>query len=202
MHLGIKLPVIKSELHQALYSRAYTLEQINLITQAQTAKNSLSMRIAYAAGLRAHELLTLQPQEERSASQHRQWSSQRFQGRGGKIYTVIGKGGLIREVLIPLSLAVELESTKLNMPVTQKDRGINYTSYYRIAAGKNWSNSFYAASKRVLGWSHGAHGLRHTYAQARMEELQQQGFIYSEALGIISQELGHFRPSITKIYLK
>jgi hypothetical protein len=61
---------------------------------------SLATQLAYAAGLRAHELLTLQRLEQRTASTHRQWSSQRFLGRKGEVYTVVGKGGLIREVLI------------------------------------------------------------------------------------------------------
>lgn len=59
LQLGITLPVIKSELTQALKSRAYTPEQVELIAQAQTEKNRLATRIAYTAGLRAHELLTL-----------------------------------------------------------------------------------------------------------------------------------------------
>lgn len=73
---------------------------------------------------------------------------------------------------------------------------------YDISGGKKWSNSFSAASKRALGWTHGAHGLRHTYAQDRMNELQKIGFNYLETLGIVSQELGHFRPDITEIYLR
>ncbi len=86
------------------------------------------------------------------------------------------------------------------MPVIVKDRKINYECHYNIGGGKDWSNSFSAASKRILGWTHGAHGLRHTYAQSRMDELQRNSFIYYEALGIVSQELGHFRPDITEVY--
>ena len=71
-----------------------------------------------------------------------------------------------------------------------------------ISGGKNWSNSFSAASKRVLGWSFGAHGVRHSYAQNRMDELQQRGFLYPVALEIVSQALGHFRPDITEVYLR
>ena len=59
--LQTKLPVIKSELSQALKSRAYTEAQIQLIAGSQNAKNNLATQIAYAAGLRAHELLTLLP---------------------------------------------------------------------------------------------------------------------------------------------
>jgi integrase len=202
LHLGIKLPVIKSELFQAIQSRAYTIEQIRLISQSQTAKNRLATEIAHASGLRAHELFTLQLKQKRFASAHRHWSNQRFSGRTGEIYTVIGKGGLTREVIIPYSLSQQLELHRLELPIIVKDRKINYECHYNIGGGKGWSNSFSAASKRVLGWSHGAHGLRHTYAQSRMDELQRNSFIYSEALGIVSQELGHFRPDITEVYLR
>ena len=202
LHLGIQLPVIHSELTQVLKSRAYTPEQVKAIAQSQTEKHRLATQIAYAAGLRAHELLTLQPIKNRAASEHRQWSSQRFVGKKGEIYTVIGKGGLIREVLIPSELANILETKRLENPILIKDRTINYIQYYAIGGGKNWSNSFSAASKRLLGWSHGAHGLRHSYAQQRMNELQQLGFLYPDALAIVSQTLGHFRPEITEVYLR
>lgn len=202
LHLGINLPVIKSELTQTLKSRAYTLVQTKLITSAQTQKYKLSTQIALAAGLRAHELLTLRRQEERSVSTHRIWSKLRFTGREGQLYTVEGKGGLVRTVLIPTHLAIQLEQQRLTTPTITKDRTIKYTQYYAIGGGQYWSNSFSAASKRELGWSHGAHGLRHTYAQTRMDELQGQGFLYEEALKTVSQEMGHFRPEITEVYLR
>lgn len=63
--LGEKLAVTKSELDQALQSRAYTQPQIELIAEAQTMKHSLPTRIAANAGLRAHELLTLLPIDKR-----------------------------------------------------------------------------------------------------------------------------------------
>lgn len=142
MHLGIKLPVIKSELTEVIKSRAYTTDQITLIAQAQTDKNRLATRIAYAAGLRAHELLTLQQKEKQSASTHRQWSSQRFMGREGIIYTVIGKGGLIREVLIPKILAEQLESHRLKNSKSIVDRKIKYQCHYTIGGGKECQIAF------------------------------------------------------------
>ncbi|KAG1682859.1 Valine--tRNA ligase [Nymphon striatum] len=47
-----------------------------------------------------------------------------------------------------------------------------------------------------------AHGLRHSYAQERMGELRSQGLTREYALEIVSQELEHFRPDITEIYLR
>lgn len=199
--IGHKLPVIKSELEQAKKSRAYTEDQVKLIAKSQQSENQLATKIAYAAGLRAHELLTLRRANKQPKSTHRKWSHRRFTGRDGILYTVIGKGGLIREVLIPKDLAKQLENHRLKKPQQIKDRQINYKKYYDIAGGKNWTNSFSAASKRLFNWSHGAHGLRHSYAQQRMGELQQLGCLYKEALEIVSQELGHFRPDITEVYL-
>lgn len=200
--LQVSLPVIKSELETIQKSRAYTPRQVSLIAEAQTEKNKLATQIAYSAGLRAHELFTLRQKEERSASAHRTWSADRFIGRSGKIYTVAGKGGLIREVLIPNNLAIQLESKRLAIPKIIIDRDIQYKQYYDINGGVTWSSSFSAASKRVLTWSNGAHGLRHSYAQERMDELIKKGFYFEDALGIVSQSMGHFRSKITKVYLK
>lgn len=202
LHLCLTLPKIKSEYTQVLKSRSYTKDQMLMIAEAQTPKNALATQIAYAAGLRAHELLTLQKKDERSASTHRLWSNLRFTGRTGEVYTVKGKGGLIREVLIPSHLAQELEKLRLQEPMIINDRMITYKNNYCIGGGKDWSSSFTAASNRALGWSNGAHGLRHSYAQLRMNELQQQGFLYQSALVVLSQEIGHFRPNISEVYLR
>ena len=44
--------------------------------------------------------------------------------------------------------------------------------------------------------------MRHEYAQERMETLQSMGYEYREALEVVSQEMGHFRPDITEVYLR
>lgn len=82
------------------------------------------------------------------------------------------------------------------------DRGITYTQHYDLGGGNAWSHAFGRASTRVLGYSTGAHGLRHGYAQARLNELQGRGMTYRAALGIVSQEMGHFREDITEVYLR
>ena len=198
---GERLPVIKSEHEQALSSRAYTTEQMRLVSESQTERNALSTQIAYAAGLRAHELHTLSPASEKQASERAALDS-KFQGREGVIYTVTGKGGLTREVLIPNQLASKLEERRLDTPQQVTDRGVHYEQKYDIGAGQKWSNSYTQASSRALNWSEGAHGLRHSYAQERMNELQNSGFTRDIALETVSQELGHFRPEITEVYLR
>ena len=171
-----------------------------MVVNAQTERNALATEIAHAAGLRAHELHTLQRIEERKPDP-RPALKEKFTGRDGERYTVKGKGGLVREILIPQSLAERLEERRLNQPMQITDRGVNYTSYYDINGGNRWSSSFSAASNRALTWSAGAHGLRHSYAQERMNELQ-KSMAYEKALEVVSQEMGHFRRDITEVYLR
>ena len=193
--------------------RAYTPAQVEIIARAQTPRNALATRIAYASGARAHELLTLLPATERPASEHRKqdWTPDRFAGRGDpgsspgqavRRYTVEGKGGLVREVTLPPHLADQLEARRLEHPERVTDRGVHSMQHYDLGGGNAWSQSFGTASKNELGWSTGAHGLRHSYAQVRLDELQGSGYDHDSALATVSQELGHFRPDITKVYLR
>lgn len=204
MHTGAideRLAVIKSEHQQVLESRAYTSQQVGMIAERQTEKHALATEIAHAAGLRAHELITLAQASERPADIRPALDS-KFEGREGVIYTVEGKGGLVREVLIPKDLADRLEDRRLDEPKQVTDRGVRYEQRYDIGAGKNFTDSFSKASDRALDWSTGAHGLRHSYAQERMYELQKLGYDRETALETVSQEMGHFRPDITEVYLR
>jgi integrase len=204
LHGGDKLERVMSnkETHQG--TRSYTRDQISMVASAQSVRNALATKIAAAAGLRAHELITLErvTPGNRQASGHREWSDKRFEFRDGDKYTVIGKGGLIREVLIPHDLATLLEDRKLENHVTIVDRGVLYEQSYDIGGGHAWSRSFSAASQRTMGWSNGAHGVRHTYAQQRMDELQARGYTYNGAKAVVAQELGHFAPDTTEAYLR
>ncbi|MDZ4186260.1 MAG: hypothetical protein U1D97_14950 [Desulfuromonadales bacterium] len=202
MHLGVRLDVVKSERETLLSTRSYTNTQVVRIASAQSKRNSLATQIAHNAGLRAHELLTIRPVNERQAATHREWSADRFAGREGERYTVEGKGGLVREVLLSRKLAAQLEAVRLAEPRQVTDRGVNYIRHYDIGGGRAWSQSFSAASQRELGFSNGAHGLRHSYAQERMDELQRDGMFYNDAKGTVAQELGHFDRKTTGAYLR
>lgn len=205
-HLGERLERVQSAAERpdrlAEQGRAYTPEQVALVRAYQPPHHALATELAQAAGLRAHELLTLRPAGEQPAAEHRTWREDRFTGREGVRYTVQGKGGLVREVCLPQTLAARLEATRWDTPQQVTDRGIHYQQHYGIGGGQAWSQSFSAASRTALGWSAGAHGLRHGYAQTRMDELQGHGYRYSDAREIVSQELGHFREDITEVYLR
>lgn len=191
---------VKSELDEIKQSRAYKSAQVDAIAESQSSKHRLSTEIAFAAGLRAHELLTLARVSERKPD-NRPALPTKWEGREGQLYTVQGKGGLIRHVIIPNGLSKQLEERRLDQPVTISDRRINYLQRYDIGAGKKWSDSFGKASKRALFFSTGAHGLRHSYAQERILELMTLGHSRPHALETVSQEMGHFRPEITEVYL-
>lgn len=183
-------------------SRIYTSDQVALIVARQSPHNALATEIAQAAGLRAHELLTLR-RIHHQAPDERPAHALKFVGiRAETIgYTVYGKGGLTREVRIPIPLARRLEVTRLAEPIRITDRGVHYQQYYGLGGGQPWSKSFGAASKASLGWSKGAHGLRHGYAQERLSTVQRY-LTREEAKRVVSQEMGHFRPEITEVYLR
>ncbi|MXY17198.1 MAG: site-specific integrase [Acidobacteria bacterium] len=195
---GERLTVVRSLKPHVRKGRAYTPRQVRMVAAAQRPRNGLATLIAYAAGLRAHELLTLgrpdeQPPDPRPAR------LEKFDGRPGTDYTVAGKGGLVRVVRIPDDLARRLEERRTDEPARVTDRGVHYRPRYDVGGGTAWTVSFSAAAKRALGWSAGAHGVRYSYAQERMRELQRI-LVRADALEVVSQELGHFRPEITEHY--
>lgn len=194
-------------------TRTYSNEQIELICKHVNERNSFSVRLCQIVGVRVHELLTIQPIElqpvkktklkgkKRLAKTLKFTSSSYCKTTGGNIYTVIGKGGLIREVFLPIKLVNELEARRLKKPRKLKDRRSYYFPMYDIAGGNSLSSCFTRASQRVLGWSSGIHSLRHDYAKGRLKELYKVHNDFELARLILSQELGHFRAQITNTYL-
>ena len=205
---SISLERQRSEVPAISESRAYSPNQISYLAEQQSDRMALSTKICESAGLRAHELHTLQKMDgpnARTPSSHRNWNSSMHSGGGREQwdrYTVQGKGGLTREIRIPNNVSVQLEEKRLPTPMQIVDRGVNYVSHYDVMGGQSFSNAWSKSSATHYGFSHGAHGLRHSYAQQRMREIQNNGTNYKDALGIVSQELGHFRPNITTEYLR
>lgn len=201
------LPQVSSAKPQKLIHRAYTAKQVELIKQHLSESVVFSTELAYRCGLRAHELLTLRRADEKQADKRfhddgrEKKTPFKFADRDGIRYVVTGKGGLTREIRIPKQLAEQLENKRYPEPVVITDRGIRYQQHYEVVGGKRFTDCFRRASIRALGWSTGAHGLRHSYAQERMRELQHH-CNYSLSKETVSQELGHFRPDITDAYLR
>ena len=47
-----------------------------------------------------------------------------------------GKGGLIREIVIPSALAEKLEASRRGNPLERSDRGVKLKSYYDLPGGQ------------------------------------------------------------------
>jgi len=196
------IPQVKALKLRDYSSRSYTWGEVKEITKYQDDKNSISTLIAYSAGLRAHELVTLRLASELTRSDRRAWREDLFSGCGDTvIYVVTGKGGLRRYVALPRFLSIALERSRCE-PTTVVDRGIKYQKIYNINFGQAFSQAFTRASKKALGLSQGAHGLRHSYVKRRIGKLLEVGYSLSDAMLMVSQEVGHFRPLITTCYMR
>jgi integrase len=193
--LSLKLPPMLSLVETVRRGRATRPEELKLIVAHQHDRNALASLIAWDAGLRAIELLTLRRHGEHAVSAHRNWPQTMFLGRQDTEKMVVtGKGGLRRTVSIARCLVAELEKWRRPAPVTIEDRGVRYQSFYCVGGGQAFSQSFSRASLTALGASTGAHGLRHGYAQRRVSELRALGWEFMDAIQLVSVELGHFRP--------
>jgi integrase len=198
-----KLPFVESELATMYAARDYKFTEILLLIKNLEAHNAIGILLCYYSGLRAHEIATLQRQDEGSRSTTRAWSDSLFDWEDYySIYIVTGKGGLRRYVAIPVELAEIIEERRFTTPKKVTDRGIYYHMNYDLGFGKALSQCFSRASLKYLGWSTGLHGTRHSYAKNRIKKLIDCHYKLEDAMLIVSQELGHFRPEIVNCYLR
>ena len=201
-------------------SRTYNAEQLDVICQHLTPRNAFSIRLLSATGMRVKELLTLRRSDEgfetiRELNGIKKIAREHLHaGNNGIKYIVIGKGKHARAVKIPKDLAIELERYRLEKPMIRFDRDIKYDCIYDIAGGNALSKAFARASKRWLGFNTGVHSLRHDWSKNRLKHLTNillnceldktitdKYNRYDIARAILSQEIGHYRPSITEVYL-
>jgi integrase len=196
------LQFVPSSIPTELKDRAYTSAEIAFLSECARPELALSLALCANAGLRGMELLTLASPDQLSMSD-RDWSSDRFCGREDDArFVVWGKGGLHREVRVSPNLAESLKGHQRDSKVTVSHRGAHLPSYFDLLGGHQFSQEFGRLSKEVLGFSHGAHGLRHSFAQRRRLELLCVGLSMETVILTISQELGHFHTKNTMAYLR
>lgn len=198
---SVALTHFDAEVPTVTEGRAYTFDEMERIAGRQAPHNALATRIAFHAGVRAAELYELREAHELAPEPDRPWRNDLFIGMpDGIIYRVVGKGGLARSVLIPLELHVQLQFLRLDTPTLVIDRLVHRKVRFLVGGGQAISESFSSTSNRVLGFSYGFHGLRHRYAQARLETLLSMRLDPLDCLEILSQEMGHLRPDISLAY--
>lgn len=197
------IPFVPSVICHKLTNRAYTQGQIDLLVQEARPRLQRSILLAVNGGLRAHELITIALPCDLDESPRQGWVADRFAGRRQDApFVVHGKGGLHREIRLSPSLASDLMEQLRPHAIATVDRKADYLSYFDLLGGSNFSSQFSKLSKAVLGFSHGAHGLRHSFSQARLHDLMCTGLQYAVALNALSNELGHFSNSNTFAYLR
>ncbi len=182
--------------------RAYPLSKLmKLMVLCDDPRLAISIELCHQAGLRATELNNISQPEDRPESA-RNWREDRFHLTNDKVlYTVHGKGGLVRSVTIPAELAQRLETFRRSEPVQIEDREIKHRSFYDIVSGKKFSSRFGRLSQNILGFSHGAHGLRYGYVQRRLLQLVISRIPFERARLIVANEIGHFSPANIRYYL-
>lgn len=200
--MGRQLPRFEPTRPQALKPRAYTAEQIAAVSARQTPMYAFSTWLAAATGLRSMELITIgpldqQPRDVRPIPRYLHAHTQ-----PGVLYSVKGKGGLIRTVLVPWPFVAQLEARRRPSPIIVRHEGRDLRSYYHIPGGRRWAASFTEACRRTFKKSAGAHGVRHTFTEGRIAVLLGHGVPERDAKKAVSVEIGHFREDVVEIYLR
>lgn len=138
-------------------------------------------------GLRIHEVCRLDKSHLRQALEE------------GKI-SIKGKGGLVRDVPVRDKTLIQklYDNTKRGDKVFIREGEKTHKVIKNIQMCiYNNQNKFALDRDKQLTF----HGLRHFYCHNRYKELIKSGLTDLQARKIVSRELGHYRISITEIYL-
>lgn len=193
---------VQSKIQNEQINRAYSPREIELLVELADPRLALSIEVAVNAGLRSMGLITLGLESQLHESV-RNWHPQRFSGRElDSKFVVREKGGLNRQVRLATEVACRVFATARQSPLVKSHRGAHLQSNFDLVGGHDFSIAFGRLSLKVLGFSLGCHGLRHSFAQQRRNELLCAGFSMNEAINILSQELGHFSQKNTMAYLR
>lgn len=190
-------------------TRAYTLNQITEIQlHLKTPQAKLAKQIILESSCRAKDLASLCLAEERPLVRARidQLHADRFTAREDWIkVSFIGKGGHHYISTISPQTAQALSQYRLTTPRDFRERNqenIVTKQYYDLPAGLKLSKQWCETAFWALGLKRGLHGLRHTFAQQRVRDLQNADMTCQKALECVSQQMGHYRASEVMTYLR
>lgn len=143
-----------------------------LIDNLPTEKLQIAAELQYSCGLRVSDACHITPEMVK-----------------GLEVTVHSKNGQYHTVTLSPQL-----SERLNAVIKEEGQfSVNRGSYdYRLEQACNATGQEY----------HSTHGLRHNYAQDRFAEYTSKGMTFYKALQAVSEDMGHHRPDITKVYLR
>lgn len=114
--------------------------------------------------------------------------------------SIKGKGGLVRDVTVSDKTLIQklYDNTKRGDKVFIKEGEQTHKVIKNIQMFIYNNQEKFALDK---GKQLTFHGLRHFYCQNRYKELLRGGLTDLQARKVVSRELGHYRISITEIYL-
>ena len=162
-------------------SRAYA-DAKGVIASIENQDNHLGAKVQHEAGFRIHEVSLIHEEQRKGIRQ------ETVTGEERGVIEVQGKGGKVYEGMVSQETYRELENHI-------KDNG-------EFAIDKaDYGRDLRAAALEHGEDYHGSHDLRHTHAQERFHEIQENGYSREDARQIVSRELGHERPDITERYL-
>jgi hypothetical protein len=198
----VKLKKFQSCLWSTLQGKDISKANLSSLLAVQSERVAFSTFLCLDSGLRASELFTIRYLDEQQPSQGRSWRSDLFIHRAPyRTYSVWGKGGLRRAIAVSIPIADHLDKLRLEQPRPVFDREVKRLQHYDLVAGQSFSQLFSHSAKSSLGHAMGAHSLRHAWAKNRYAQLLRAGVSNQDALELVSQESGHFRPCITMAYL-
>lgn len=176
-------------------NRAWTGEQVR--TMYKLAKENGYERVAdiirlsYAQGFRLHEVTRLDRATLLEALRKDEIT---IKGKGGLIRRVPIRNDKAREHIQDLAKKTPTNSYKVFVKPNEKTHEV-------MKVVQNFVQNYRSNVVKPSGHHITVHGLRHTYAQERYQELLNEGKLEHEAKLTVSRELGHFRPDITDTYL-
>ena len=163
--------------------RAYA-DPISMLSRLDS-QHSLAANIQLEGGARVKEASQIK------AEQLHGIHADKITGEMKGQISVVGKGGKARVIQVSPNTYNNLKNA------------INASGgVYKAGDYKEYLSSLKHAANETKQDYSGTHGLRWTYAQGRMSELQQNGMSYEESLHQVSNEMGHDRSDITEHYLK
>lgn len=173
----------RQELPKADPHRAYESPE-KVIAEIQDLKHQTAARSQLESGARIHEISLIKPHQLKGIGLDRATDEK------CGVIEIQGKGGKIRELHIGITTYEKIS----NVIETEGKFCIDKNAYRA---------ELRHACESIGERYSGAHGLRWTYAQERMEILQAKyTMTYEQSLLEVSRQLGHERADITEHYLR
>lgn len=173
----------KQKLEKSETGRGFANSQ-NVVDQVKKDNHQLVAQVQAETGCRIHEVVRIKQAQLRGIGKDP------YNGKEAGVMNIRGKGGKFREVYLnPTtynSLRDEISRNEGIMMVGKT----SYTASIKEAAA-------YAGQRYT-----GTHDFRHAWVQCRYKEVAGMGYSETQCLAAVSEEIGHVRPDITKVYLK